>query len=229
MAGPLRIALLEDDPLLRDRILLPGLRNYGLDAVGMQTGAELEAAMRSRTFDILVLDVGLPDTDGFTVAREVRATHPHTGIVMLTCRHETPDRVRGLSEGADAYLAKPVEVELLAATLYSLARRLRAAAAPRTGVWRLEQGGWCLFAPSGAFVPLTDAERRLLSSLAARTGEVVGRDEIIAVLTDDVHDFDPHRLETLVYRLRQKVKKATGEALPLAAVHGKGYVLQIPA
>lgn len=220
----LQIALLEDDELLRERILRPGLENYGFAVTGTATAADLYAHLQRHPVDIVVLDVGLPDQDCFTVARHVRAEFPQLGIVMLTGRGETPDRVRGLSEGADAYLAKPVEIELLAATLHSLARRLGTPLA-HTGGWRLSADGWCLLCPSGVVVALNLAERKVLSRLIVRPGEVVTRDELIATLTDNVHDFDPHRLESLVHRLRRKVRQACGETPPLNAVHGRGYVL----
>jgi DNA-binding response OmpR family regulator len=224
-----RIALLEDDIELRDRILLPGLADFGFPVEGFGRAAELYAAMLGGTFDIVVLDVGLPDEDGFSVTRRLRALSP-IGIVMLTGRDGVPDRVRGLSEGADAYLSKPVQTELLAATLRSLERRLRmragtAHAATAAGRWSLDAGGWCLVAPAGAMVALTQAERRVLGLLLENPAEPVPRETIIAALTGNVHDFDPHRLETIVHRLRRKVADGTGEALPVRAVHGVGYVM----
>lgn len=222
----LRIALLEDDAMLRERILLPGLANFGFDVIGADTAAALHHHLNTRTVDMVVLDVGLPDQDGFTVARNIRATYPEIGIVMLTGRSATPDRVRGLSEGADAYLSKPVEIELLAATLHSLARRLRdpqPQAAPKH--WHLDANGWCLVSPSGLSIALTKTERRVIDRLTTIPGQLVTRDELIAALTDNVYDFDAHRLDSLIYRLRRKVADSCGEALPLVAVHGEGYVL----
>jgi len=222
----LRIALLEDDAMLRERILVPGLANFGFAVVGTDTAAALHHHLNTHTVDMIVLDVGLPDQDGFTVARNVRATYPEIGIVMLTGRGATPDRVRGLSEGADAYLSKPVEIELLAATLHSLARRLRdplPQAAPRR--WHLDGNGWCLISPSGRTIALTKTERRVVDRLTTIPGQLVTRDELIAALTDNVYDFDAHRLDSLIYRLRRKVADTCGESLPLVAVHGEGYVL----
>lgn len=222
----LRIALLEDDAALRDRILMPGLANYGFAVSGMETAAQLHAHLRAHSVDIVVLDVGLPDQDGFVVAREVRAAFPGIGIVMLTGRGETPDRVRGLSEGADAYLAKPVEIELFAATLHSLARRLRGVpGSPAIRRWHLDTNGWCLVSPSGRTVALSKTERRVVDRLTTIPGQLVTRDEMIAALTDNVFDFDPHRLDSLISRLRRKVADTCGEPLPLVAVHGEGYVL----
>lgn len=222
----LRIALLEDDAMLRERILLPGLAGFGFMVVGVETAAALHHHLNTHGVDMVVLDVGLPDQDGFTVARNVRAIYPEIGIVMLTGRSATPDRVRGLSEGADAYLSKPVELELLAATLHSLARRLRdtrAQLAPRR--WHLDANGWCLVSPSGRTVAMTKAERRVVDRLTTIPGQLVTRDELIAALTNNIYDFDAHRLDSLIHRLRRKVAETCGEALPLSAVHGEGYVL----
>jgi DNA-binding response OmpR family regulator len=223
------VALLEDDIELRDEILLPGLIDFGFDAVGFGRAAELYVGMLGRRFDIVVLDVGLPDEDGFTVTRHLRALSS-IGIVMLTGRDGVPDRIRGLSEGADAYLAKPVQTELLAATLRSLDRRLRTAtgamaAESAAGRWKLDANGWCLMAPGGTVVALTLAERHIVGLLLDSPAEAVSRDTLIASLTDNVHDFDPHRLETIIHRLRRKAMDATGELPAIRAVHGVGYVM----
>lgn len=221
----LHVVVLEDDQMLRERVLLPRLADYGFKPVGMETAAQLFAAIALRVPDIVVLDVGLPDSDGYEVTRRLRLLHPGLGIVLLTARGETPDRVRGLSQGADAYLSKPVEMDLLAATLHSLARRMRGQLPSAVPGWHLEANGWNLVTPAGDSIALTKAERRFLARLTATAGEAVSRDELMAALSSNVHDFDPHRLETLVYRLRRKVEQGSGAPLPLAAVHGEGYVL----
>lgn len=220
--GLLRVLLVEDDPEIRDEILIPGLRNYGIDAIGADCAATADRLLCENTFDIVVLDVGLPDESGFSVARRLRAGSS-TGIVMLTGRAENPDRVRGLSEGADAYLTKPVALDVLVATLRSLGRRLLAAPPPQT--WQLTADDWCLLSPGGTSIALTQPERRILVRLMAGDGEPVSREVLIAMLTEDIFDFDPHRLEMIVYRLRCKVAESCDETLPLRAVRGSGYVL----
>lgn len=226
----LSIALLEDDVELREQILLPGLRHMGFDVTGMASAAELYLQLPQTSFDILILDVGLPDQDGFTVTRYLRSSSS-IGIVMLTGRSGAADRVHGLSMGADAYLAKPVNLDVLAATLLSLGRRLGHVATAATPVleqrpcWRLHSNGWSLVAPGGGAVTLTLAERCVIGKLMAKAGEAVSRETLIAALTPDIYDFDPHRLETLIHRLRRKVSTLTREALPLRALHGMGYVM----
>src|SRR5690606_23820747 len=131
---------------------------------------------------------------------------------------------------ADAYLAKPVEIDLLAATLHSLARRVQhLQSAPVARDWRLDSNGWCLLSPAGDSIALTKGERRLLQPLFAAAGDVVARETLIAALTDNVHDFDPHRVDSMIHRLRRKVVAACGAQLPLQAVHGEGYVFNAGA
>jgi len=211
--------------MLRERILVPGLSRFGFDTYGCGSGAELQARLQSHPADIVVLDIGLPDTNGFMVALNLRQQQPGIGIVMLTSLGQTEDRVRGLTGGADAYLSKPVEIDLLAATLHSLTRRLSGAALQLSGgCWRLSEDGWRLLSPSGAAVALTATERRLCQCLLKQPGFLVPRETLIAALTDRVHDFDTHRLDSMAHRLRSKVRSRCGSTLPLAAVHGKGYI-----
>jgi DNA-binding response OmpR family regulator len=222
--APLRVLLLEDDELLRDHVLAPQLQRFGFEIAAVGTAAELDPYTQVAWPDILILDVGLPDADGFELARKLRAQMGDVGIVMLTGRNTTADRVRGLSEGADAYLSKPVDTDLLAATLYSLARRLHASLAQTQRHWRLDADDWCLLSPSGGVVALTKTEGRLLSKLLEKHNQAVSREELIEALTSNVYDFDPHRLDSLIHRLRKKVQRVLGVSLPLNAVHGEGYV-----
>lgn len=229
-----RVVVVEDDAELRDAILVPGLAEFGFDTCGVASAEALYRHILGNSCDLVVLDVGLPNEDGFSAAAHLRsALGMKVGIVMLTGRAIGEDRVRGLESGADAYLAKPVEMEVLAATLHSLIRRMRAGVSSEISavgsssatVWRLESDGWCVRTPSGKSVALTLAERRILARLAANAGEPVQRDVLIADLTDDVDSFDPHRLEMIVHRLRRKVEDRSGEILPLRAVRGAGYAL----
>jgi DNA-binding response OmpR family regulator len=221
----LRVLLLEDDELLRDHVLVPNLLQFGFDVAAIGHPADLNQQIQQRPPDIVVLDVGLPDSDGFQVARQLRARIASIGIIMLTARAETTDRIRGLSEGADAYLSKPIDIDLLAATLYSLARRLRTTPHPVAGHWHLDANGWCLLSPVGGVVALTQSESRLLAPLMESANEVMSRDALIEKFAEEGIDFDSQRLDVLIHRLRKKVLQVLGVPLPLNAVHGKGYVL----
>lgn len=226
---PLCVALLEDDDVLRDRVLVPGLRRHGLDVRPLRTAAALAALLPEAPVDIVVLDIGLPDSDGFTVTQSLQAAHPGLGIVILSGRGEPPDRLRGLSGGADAYLVKPVEIDILAATIFSLARRLSRAPQVVEDGWQLQPDGWCLFAPNGQSMALTGSERHVLQTLWAQRDQLVTREAMLGAAPGRARDesgADPHRLDVLLHRLRRKVLDRTGLALPLDAVRGEGYVLR---
>jgi DNA-binding response OmpR family regulator len=222
-----RVLLLEDDAELREQVLLPGLAEQGLDVSGVGTASALYESLKTATPDIVVLDLHLPDADGFTVAQAVRGLLPQIGIIVLTGYGALDDQLRGFGQGADAYLIKPTRVELLAANIRSLARRLQNNPSPApTSRWQFGMHRWGLVSPSGRTVALSRTEQRLVGRLAAMLGQLVSREQLIAAVTDDVHDYDPHRIESLIHRLRRKVVEQCGEALPLSVVHGKGYVLQ---
>ena len=223
----LRLAVVEDDPEFRDGVLRPVLAHAGFEALGMGSALELYRAMVAEQFDLVLLDVGLPDEDGLSIASHLRGMSPSMGIVMLTAHASSGDRVQGLQAGADAYLCKPVNMKEVVATLLNLARRI---AAPNEqpaaqASWRLDASAWRIFSPRGVEVAMSSAERKVITKLAESIGVPVTREELIASLTSDVHNFDPHRLDLLIYRLRKKCLKLAQEDLPLNAVRGIGYVL----
>ena len=221
--------VVEDDNELRERILVPGLRSEGFEVDSSDSAMTLYRALSLRSWDLFVVDMGLPDENGFEVARHLRQ-RGEAGIVILTGRASAEDQVRGLDGGADAYLSKPVGVDVLAAALRSVLRRIAPGAqvvvpVPMRAGWCLQQQGWQLVSPSGSRVALARGERLLLTLLTNATGEVVEREVIIDRLRSDDREFDPHRLEMLVHRLRRKVRAASGEDLPLNTVRGLGYLL----
>lgn len=225
--------MLEDDESLREEILLPGLHDYGFDVAGAGSAGELYRTLLARRFDLAVLDIGLPDESGLSVVGHLRQLLPDLGIVMLTANSAREDRIDALSQGVDAYLQKPADVEALALTLRNLLRRLRGAVAATPlrasipGYWQLQSDGWCLAAPGGRIAALTVSERSVLRQLDLCRGQAVSREKLIASLVEDINDFDPHRLEMLVHRLRRKAAGIAGDgpAFPLMSSRGLGYLL----
>ncbi len=224
------VAVVEDDPDLRDDVLVPSLIRAGFDAVGMSGALDLYRAMTTRAFDLVLLDVGLPDEDGFAIAAHLRSLSPTLGIVMLTGYETSEDQIRGLTAGADAYLFKPPEMGVVVNTLRNLARRI----IPRMGTpapasaptaWGLADHGWTIVAPGGKEIKLNQDEQDLMGMLSQSIGTPVDREKLMARLSKGAYEFDPHRLEMLVYRLRKKCLKMAGMDLPLHAVRGVGYVL----
>ncbi|WP_233590355.1 response regulator transcription factor [Dyella dinghuensis] len=227
---PIRVAVLEDDDALREEILLPALSDYGFSTQGAASAADLYRHMLSQQFDMVVLDIGLPDEDGLTVARHLR-TMSDIGIVMLTGSTDRQHQIQALHSGADGYLIKPIDLDVLAAALHSLARRMApfpqgmvADQAP-TPRWRLEADGWRLVSPRGKIVALTAIEQCVLTTLTSASDEPVSRESLIQALNHNRYDSDPHSLEMIIHRLRRKVHTQTKEMLPLLTVRNKGYML----
>lgn len=225
-----RIGVMEDDAQLREGIILPGLRYFGFRATGAGNAAELYRSMLLQPFDMVVLDIGIPDENGLSVLKHLREVSSQLGIVMLTANTAPSDHLQALQRGADAFLNKPVNMEILAATLHGVGRRLAAPAGPAivamstgTGKWRMDTDDWCLVTPDGQALPLTAPERCILRLLVAEGGQPVPRETLIGGLTSDVYDFDPHRLEMMVHRLRRKAQDAAGVPLPLLTLRGQGY------
>ena len=227
------VAVLEDDVEFREAILVPELNALGFMAEGFGTSAELDRRMRAVSFDLIVMDVGLSGASGIDVARRLRAGSS-IGIVMLTGRGVRQERLLALRESADAWLAKPVDVDVLAATLVSVGRRLRpqtstatevaVAAEAKAGSWHVDAAGWQLVTPDGRTLALNLPEKLLLSYLFARAGEPVAREQLIACISPVPAEFDPHRLDMLLHRLRRRVLEKTGASLPVRSVRGCGYV-----
>lgn len=223
-----KVAVVEDDAEFREQILLPILSRAGFEVTAMGSALELYRDLLSSRYDLVLLDVGLPDEDGLSIARRLRERSPSLGIVMLSGAVGDHWRQRALEGGADAWLAKPAEMGEVVATLRNLAGRVgreRSAAEGSGTGWRLDGNGWRLVCPDGAGLDLGMAEREVLVLLADDLGAPVSREALIARLSGRAEDFDPHRLEMLVYRLRRKCRKEFGQELPLKAVRGVGYML----
>jgi len=239
-----RVWVVEDDPEWR-ALVTEELALHGAVVRGIGSVEALYRELAVDACDIVVLDVMLPGEDGLSATRHLRRIGD-MGIVMVTGRGGAADMAQGLSAGADCYLAKPLELPVLVAALHSLHRRMtahagsayrepaepaRAAApAPDTGTgtgtsWSLRAGGWELCSPNGQSLALSAAERAVLQELFRAPGSPVSRERLIAALTSTPHDFNPHRLEVLVHRLRTRVRDTTHLALPLRALRGAGYLL----
>ena len=234
-----RVAVVAADTATRDGLLAPGLQQAGVDVEAFGDDTSVYRRALARRFDILVLDIGLPDEGGFGIAAHMREVDLRVGIVMVAGTGTRDEHLRALRSGADAYLAKPPDVDLLTACLRSLVRRMDAAAdipshasgypPPRNvaAVWRLAPDGWSMTTPTGQLLALTTPERTVMMLLDAHRGRPVERERLIAALTHDAAGFDPHRLEALIHRIRRKAGAVSPEAvpLPLLSVRGTGYVL----
>ena len=220
----MRILVVEDDPEVRD-FLLRVIREAAWAADSAATGQRALDALAANEYDLVVLDVGLPDFDGFETCRRLRARGDRTPVLVLTARNAVNDRVRGLDAGADDYLAKPFAVNELLARLRALARRPATSLDPVLRMADLELDPSTRRARrAGADIALTAREYALLEYFLRTPRRVVSRAQILSHVWDD--NFDPvaNAVDVLVGRLRRKIDR---EGLPplLHTVRGAGYLL----
>lgn len=212
------VVLLEDEIELREEIAaFLQKRSWAVS----QAGSLAEFAPLAAQADIAVIDVMLPDGNGFEVASRLRQQRPGCGIVMLTARGDTHDKIQGLHGGADHYLVKPVKLVELEAVLHALKRWVVAN-------WRLDLASRVLAEPGAARLSLSPSESRLLELLAQNASQPVSRRQIVEALGYDWLTYDERRLEALVSRLRQRWRSEAGTELPLKTAHREGYSFTAP-
>lgn len=186
----------------------------------MADGQALDDALAKAPADVVILDIGLPGEDGVAIARRLRSTC-RCGIVMVTCCGQVDDRVHSFESGADLYFVKPVDLRELDAGLRSLAYRL---SGQLQSVWRLNAIRSKLFTPDGVEIPLGAQELIFLRRLSESPGENVLRSDIFAALGQPNDHYADRRLETLICRLRARVRAATPDwELPVRSRHNLGY------
>ena len=226
--GQIRVLVVDDEPNIVDVISM-ALRFEGFEVASAATGADAIASVAARRPQLLVLDVMLPDIDGFEVARRLASAREEVPIIFLTARDSTEDVVRGLSIGGDDYVTKPFSLEELVARIRTILRR--------TGL-REDESSKLVFADlvldedthevlrGDRLIELTATEFRLLRYLMLNPRRVLTR----AQLLDHVwnYDFggDARVLETYISYLRKKIDV---EDPPLIhTVRGVGYTLRLP-
>jgi two-component system OmpR family response regulator len=226
--APVRVLVVDDEPNIVDVISM-ALRYEGFEVESAGTGAGAIAAVGAQRPQLLVLDVMLPDFDGFEVARRLAAAHIDVPIIFLTARDSTEDKVHGLTVGGDDYVTKPFSLEELVARIRTILRRAGLSEGAGSSLvfadLELDEDAHEV-TRAGRAIELTATEFRLLRYLMLNPRRVLTR----AQLLDHVwsYDFggDARVLETYISYLRKKVDV---EEPPLIhTVRGVGYTLRLP-
>ncbi len=221
-----RILVVDDEDNIRF-LVTTALGLSGMETVTAGSGFEaLDQISRERP-DLIVLDVMLPDLDGFAILRRLRDQGNDTPIIFLTARDQSADRVKGLSEGGDDYIVKPFDIAELVARV-----QLRLRRAGKTGdERRLRCGNLAMDTElhqvfrGGAEIYLSPTEYKLLHYLLTNTGRVLSRSQILQHVWSYEGDVDPSVVDTYISYLRKKVD-STGPKL-IHTVRGVGFTLRV--
>ena len=230
----IRIAMLDDDPEIRD-LVSAYLARYQVACVAFSQVDQFRSRVATESFDLVLLDIMLPDGDGLKIAREIRAT-TNLPIILLTALADESDRVLGLEMGADDYLTKPFSPRELLARIRAVLRRTT----DQLWVHRAQQAqefhfdGWVLSvpqrslrAPGSVMVSLTGGEFDLLLALVSHPGKVLGRDQLLDMTRGRAVQAYDRSIDVQMSRLRKKLSlHAHAPASPkelIKTVRGGGY------
>ncbi len=225
-----RCLVVDDDCEIRDGVR-DYLQRFGMTVSTASCGAEMRRMVQADTFDVIVLDLMLPDDNGLLLCRWVQDT-AGIPVIMLTAHGDPASRVLGLEVGADDYLPKPFEPRELVARINAVLRRAQKGerhkdAAQRTVVfegWRFDRLLRQLISPDAVVVALSSAEYRLLSAFVERPGRVLSRDQLIDLTRAPGVEVNDRSIDLTVSRLRQKLGDQAREANLIRTMRGEGYV-----
>lgn len=220
----MRILIAEDDQVLADG-LLRSLRGAGAAADHVTTGVAADAAlMANDSFDLLILDLGLPKLHGLDVLKRLRARGQTLPVLILTAADSVEERVKGLDLGADDYMAKPFALNELEARVRALTRRGMGAATSviRHGPLEYDQAGR-VARLDGKPLELPARELALLEVLLQRSGRLVSKEQLVDHLCQWGEEVSHNAIEVYVHRLRKKIEK---NPVRIATVRGLGYCLE---
>jgi DNA-binding response OmpR family regulator len=222
-----RLLLVDDEPRIR-RVLRLALEDEGYQVAEAANGYDALAALRREPPDVVLLDLMLPDRDGFTVCREIRRTSD-VPVIMVTARTDSHDVVAGLEAGADDYVTKPLVAKELSARIRALLRRVEPANSRQPD--RVQVGDLSIDLPGaevtrdGATLPLTRTEFKLLAELAGAEGKVLSREQLLSKVWGYGYFGDSRIVDVHIRRLRLKIERDPASPKHLVTARGLGYRL----
>ncbi|MEY4210860.1 MAG: hypothetical protein RLZ92_1241 [Pseudomonadota bacterium] len=219
----MRILLVEDDAVLGDGLSL-SLNDWGFDVTLAVTGNYACSALSTQPYDLVILDLGLPDMDGRELLRQLRARNSAIPVLILTARDGLNDRVSGLELGADDYMTKPFELRELEARVKALLRRSHG------GVNHDIRFGRLVLDPLTQQLTVDDKpmllpprEYGVMEALLLQAGRVVSKDSIAQRLASHSDDLADNAIEVYVHRLRKRLESL---GIRIRTVRGLGYLLE---
>ncbi len=235
LSKPQRIYIVDDDVEIC-RTLERYLPEWGFEVQSASDGSDLQGALATFRPDLIVLDLGLPGDDGFTLAREIRATS-EVPIIMLTGRSGEVDRIVGLELGADDYVTKPFSPREFLARINAVLRRTRRAdraghtpvdainaAAVTFAGWEFDLVDRRLVSPSGVEVKLTKSEFNFLAAFVAAPNRVLSRGELLSLSRKYGDEVLERSIDIQIFRLRQKIEESGEDVQLIKTQRGAGYI-----
>ena len=218
----LRILIVEDDEVLADG-LCHSMRQSGhaVDCVG--NGKDATHILQGEHYDLVVLDLGLPKLDGFSVLRQMRAHNQNAPVIILTARDGVDDRIKGLDLGADDYMTKPFNLPELEARVRALLRHGQCGANPQVAYGPLAYDSVGRHVTlNGERLELTSREIGVLEILLTRAGRVVSKDQLIEHLYSYAEEVSSNAIEVYIHRVRKKIESA---GVTIRTIRGLGYLM----
>jgi two-component system catabolic regulation response regulator CreB len=224
MAKP-KVLIVEDEPTIRDNIQFV-LESEGLQTLQLATGLGVLALLSERGIDLVVLDVGLPDINGFDLLKQIRKTH-RTPVIMLTARNAELDRVLGLEIGADDYVVKPFSPRELSARVKAVLRRTmvlpEGPASSAAFVVSHEKRNVSFF---GEPITLSKYEYEILTTFIAHPGQVFTREQLMNRIWEQPEQSLDRTVDAHIKNLRAKLRSIRPELDPIVTHRGSGYSLR---
>ena len=219
----MKILVAEDDQVLADG-LARSLRQAGYAVDHVSSGSEADTALSTQTYNLVILDLGLPLMSGFDVLKRLRSRQNTVPVLILTAADSIEQRVRGLDLRADDFMAKPFALGELEARVRALVRRAigNASTQIQVGALSYDQVGR-IATIAGATVELSARETGVLEMLLARVGRLVSKDQIVETLCQWDEEISNNAVEVYVHRLRKKLENGS---VKISTVRGLGYTLE---
>jgi DNA-binding response OmpR family regulator len=219
----MRLLLVEDDRMIGES-LRNALRQSGFAVDWVRDGRAADSTIGSERFDLVLLDLGLPQRDGMEVLQAMRARGDRTPVIVLTARDALASRVRGLDAGADDYIVKPFELDELLARIRAVVRRQTGRAEPALVVGDVTlDPATRQVTQGGVTVPLSAREYALLEALMLRPGAILSRAQLEDRLYGWGEELESNAISVYVHQLRRKL----GEGV-IHTVRGVGYYVGAP-
>ncbi len=224
----MRALVVEDDPVSA-KLIDTALRGEGIISEMASCGEDAIDLAKHYDFDIMVLDLRLPDIEGFEVVRRIRSAKVRTPVLILSGKNEIDDKVRGLSTGADDYLTKPFHKSELVARIHAIVRRSKghSESVIKTGklVVNLDTRSIEI---SGRRLHVTGKEYSILELLSLRKGTTLTKEMFLDHLYGGIDEPELKIIDVFICKLRKKIAVATGDHHYIETVWGRGYVLKDP-